>query len=64
MATKGFVILSHGRLKYPIQGIEVFTFADGAKPSQEMFEQMEALSWAIPVVLFRQLAEESLKAGG
>lgn len=60
----GELVGINGRLKYPVQGIEVFTFADGAKPSQEMFEQMEALSWAIPIVIFRQLAEESLKAEG
>jgi serine protease Do len=58
---KGELVGINGRLKYPIQGIEVFTFSNGAKPSQEMFEQMEPLSWAIPVVIFRQLAEESIQ---
>jgi serine protease Do len=58
---KGELVGINGRLKYPIQGIEVFKFADGTKPSQEMFEQMEPLSWAIPIVVFRQLAEESLQ---
>ena len=46
---KGELIGINGRLKYPIQGIEAFTFADGSKPSVEKFEQMEALSWAIPI---------------
>ncbi|WP_245912499.1 S1 family peptidase [Brunnivagina elsteri] len=58
---KGELVGINGRLKYPIQGIEVFTFADGSKPSQEMFGKMEPLSWAIPIVIFRQLAEESLQ---
>lgn len=58
---KGELVGINGRLKYPIQGIEVFTFADGSKPSQEMFEKMEPLSWAIPIVIFRQLAEEALE---
>ncbi len=58
---KGELVGINGRLKYPVQGIEVFTFADSTKPSQEMFEQMEALSWAIPIVIFRQLAEDSLQ---
>ncbi|OKH50483.1 peptidase S1 [Calothrix sp. HK-06] len=57
---KGELVGINGRLKFPIQGIEVFTFTDGTKPSQEIFEQMEPLSWAIPIVVFRQLAEESL----
>jgi S1-C subfamily serine protease len=59
--SKGELIGINGRLKYPIQGIEVFTFADGSKPSQAMFEQMEPLSWAIPILIFRQLAEDSLQ---
>ncbi|MBW4599473.1 MAG: serine protease [Calothrix sp. FI2-JRJ7] len=57
---KGELVGINGRLKFPIQGIEVFTFTDGSKPSQEIFEQMEPLSWAIPIVVFRQLAEKSL----
>jgi serine protease Do len=59
---KGELVGINGRLKYPVQGIEVFRFADSTKPSQEMFQQMEALSWAIPIVIFRQLAEDSLEA--
>ncbi|NJO59760.1 MAG: trypsin-like peptidase domain-containing protein [Richelia sp. RM2_1_2] len=54
---KGELVGINGRLKYPIQGIDVFTFADGTKPSVEEFEKMEALSWAIPIVKFRALAE-------
>ncbi|MCC5659048.1 serine protease [Nostoc sp. XA010] len=57
---KGELVGINGRLKYPIQGIDVFTFADGSKPSVEMFQQMEALSWGIPIAMFRQLAEDSL----
>ena len=54
---KGELVGINGRLKYPIQGIDVYTFADGTKPSVEEFEKMEALSWAIPIVKFRALAE-------
>jgi S1-C subfamily serine protease len=54
---RGEVVGINGRLKYPVQGIEVFTFADGTKPSKELFQQMEALSWAVPIVTFRQLSD-------
>jgi len=54
---KGELVGINGRLKYPLQGIDVFTFADGTKPSIEEFEKMEALSWAIPIVKFRALTE-------
>lgn len=60
---RGELVGINGRLKYPIQGISVFTFADGSKPTQEKFEQMEALSWAVPIATFRQLAEDSVNAG-
>lgn len=56
----GQVIGINGRLKYPLQGIDVFTFADGTKPSVELFQQMEALSWAIPITTFRQIAKREL----
>ena len=56
----GQVVGINGRLKYPLQGIDVFTFADGTKPSTELFQQMEALSWAIPITTFRQIAEREL----
>jgi serine protease Do len=46
---KGELVGINGRLKYPVQGIEAFIFDDGSKPSVEKFEQMEALSWAIPI---------------
>ncbi|WP_009631660.1 S1 family peptidase [Synechocystis sp. PCC 7509] len=47
--SKGQVIGINGRLKYPFQGIESYIFADGSIPSQAFFEQMTALSWAIPI---------------
>lgn len=53
----GQLVGINGRLKYPLQGIDVFTFADGTKPSEELFEKMEALSWAIPIATFQQKAE-------
>ncbi len=52
--SKGQVIGINGRLKYPFQGIEAYTFADGTVPSQAFFEQMTALSWAIPISTFSQ----------
>jgi serine protease Do len=55
---KGQLVGINGRLKYPIQGLDAFTFADGTKPSVEIFQQMEALSWAIPISNYRQIAEK------
>lgn len=52
--SKGQLIGINGRLKYPQRGIEAYTFADGTAPSSQLFEQMEALSWAIPVATFQQ----------
>ena len=49
---KGELVGINGRLKYPIQGIDGFTFADGKKPSEQEFQKMESLSWAIPIVKF------------
>jgi serine protease Do len=45
----GELIGINGRSKYPIQGIDAFTFTDGTKPSIAKFQQMEPLSWAIPI---------------
>lgn len=50
----GRLIGINGRLKYPPQGLVSFIFADGSVPSKELFQQMEALSWALPTVTFRQ----------
>jgi S1-C subfamily serine protease len=50
----GRLIGINGRLKYPPQGIIAFIFADGITPSEELFQQMEALSWAIPSATFQQ----------
>jgi serine protease Do len=55
---KGELVGINGRLKYPIQGIEAFVFADGSKPSVEKFQQMEALSWAIPIATYQHIAEK------
>jgi len=57
---RGQLVGINGRLKYPLQGIDVFTFTDGTKPSEKLFEQMEALSWAIPIATFRQAAAGNL----
>ncbi|HEY9702637.1 MAG TPA: serine protease [Allocoleopsis sp.] len=49
---KGELIGINGRLKYPIQGIKAYIFADGTKPSKQMFREMESLSWGISVETF------------
>jgi S1-C subfamily serine protease len=46
-----------GMLKYPWQGIEAHVFADGTMPSEQLFGQMEALSWAIPIENFQDQIE-------
>jgi serine protease Do len=55
---RGELIGINGRLKYPLQGIDAFTFADGTKPSVEKFQQMEALSWAIPIATYQQTTKK------
>jgi len=56
----GLLIGINGRLKYPLQGIRVFAFTDGTLPSEELFHQMEALSWAIPISTFQKLSEAGI----
>jgi serine protease Do len=55
---RGESIGINGRLKYPVQGIDAFIFADGTKPSVENFEKMEALSWAIPIATYQNIAKK------
>ncbi|AFY95992.1 S1 family peptidase [Chamaesiphon minutus] len=55
---QGELIGINGRLKYPVAGIDAFIYADGTKPSIEIFEQMEALSWAIPIVTYQQVVKK------
>lgn len=50
----GQLIGINGRSKYPLKGINVFIFADGSLPSEELFQEMETLSWAIPIARFLQ----------
>lgn len=52
---RGQLVGINGRLKYPLQGIDAYIFTDGSRPSPELFEQMEALSWAIPIASFKQM---------
>jgi len=49
---RGRLVGVNGRLKYPLAGIEVFTFVDGSVPSEGVFREMEALSWGIPIERF------------
>lgn len=55
---RGKLVGINGRLKYPLEGIDAFTFADGTKPSVEKFQQMEALSWAIPIATYQQITKK------
>lgn len=57
----GKLVGINGKSKYPLGGIDVFKLADGSVPSQAVFRQMEALSWAIPIDTFQQLVSH-LKA--
>lgn len=45
----GQLVGINGGLSYPDKGIIAFVFADGTMPSETMFQQMESLSWAIPI---------------
>ena len=51
-----------GGLKHPLQGIIAFTFADGSVPSQKIFQQMDALSWAIPLAPFQSVAGQQQRS--
>ena len=51
----GRLIGVNGHLKYPLQGITAFIFADGTTPSKALFQQMESLSWAVPSTTFQHL---------
>jgi S1-C subfamily serine protease len=50
--SSGKLVGINGKSKYPLGGIDVFKWADGSVPSQGVFGQMEALSWAIPIDTF------------
>ncbi len=55
---QGQLVGINGRLKYPFQGISAFVFIDGTLPSKPLFQQMETLSWAIPIATFQQLTQQ------
>ncbi|MEG4530711.1 serine protease [Microcoleus sp. D2_18a_D3] len=59
----GKLVGINGRSKYPLGGIEVFRFADGSLPSQAVFQQMEALSWAIPIGTFERVNYQDIEPG-
>jgi S1-C subfamily serine protease len=50
----GQLVGVNGGLSYPPQGRTAFTFANGTIPSEQLFQQMQTLSWAIPVSTIRQ----------
>jgi serine protease Do len=54
----GRLVGINGRLKDPLQGIAAYLFADGTRPSEEQFQQMAVLSWAIPVTGIYQSINE------
>lgn len=49
---QGQLLGLNGRVKYPLQGIEAFRFMDRTLPSPRLFQQMDPLSWGIPIHLF------------
>jgi serine protease Do len=51
---RGELVGINGKLKYSLQGLGGYLFNDGNTPSQKLFEQMQSLSWAIPVSSFVQ----------
>lgn len=53
----GDLVGINGRLKHPLQGINAYLFTDGTRPSEALFEQMEMLSWAIPITSFQQTVD-------
>ena len=52
---QGQLIGINGVLKHPPQGIAAYAFADGTAPSEALFQQIESLSWAIPISTIRQI---------
>lgn len=57
---EGRLVGINGRLKDPLQGIAAYLFADGTRPSEEQFQQMAVLSWAIPITgIYRPIDEVS-----
>lgn len=53
----GQLVGINGRLKHPLQGINAYLFTDGTRPSEALFQQMEVLSWAIPITSFQQTVD-------
>ncbi len=53
--SNGELVGINGRLKFTPQGIQMYRFADGTAPSNSLFKQMEALSWAIPSSAFQRI---------
>jgi serine protease Do len=58
--SRGRLIGINGRLKYSLAGIDAYSFEDGSVPSLAQFQQMEALSWAVPISTFQEMAEQWL----
>jgi S1-C subfamily serine protease len=56
----GRLVGVNGGLSFPPQGRAAFTFADGVLPPDALFQQMQSLSWAIPISTIRQFFDPSL----
>lgn len=50
---QGKLVGINGRLSNPVQGRSVFIYTDGTQVSPQLFQQIESLSWAIPVTTFQ-----------
>ncbi len=51
----GELVGINGRAQNALLGINAYIFTDGTQPSQDLFEQMDALSWAIPIAKFKEI---------
>ncbi|WP_017721464.1 S1 family peptidase [Kamptonema formosum] len=60
---EGKLVGINGRSKYPLAGIDAFKFAGGGVPVDEVFLEMEALSWAIPISYLGNLAHPRQSVG-
>lgn len=58
----GYLVGINGRLKYPLGGIKTFKFINGKFPNEQQFQQMEKLSWGIPIeTLWREKMEKIME---
>lgn len=58
--SRGRLIGINGRAKYAMGGINAYRFEDSTSPSLVMYQQMQSLSWAIPITRFEQMVGQLL----